>query len=71
MICKFCRKEIEDDSVYCRFCGRKCAESRHKRANGTGTVYKRGNAYTIRIREFANGKRIDRSKGGLDRKRVV
>ena len=68
MICKFCRKEIEDDSVYCRFCGRKCAESRHKRANGTGTVYKRGNAYTIRIREFANGKRIDRSKGGFKTK---
>ena len=65
MICKFCRKTIEDDSIYCRFCGRKCSESRHKRANGTGSVYKRGNSYTIRIREFANGKTVDRTKGGF------
>ena len=69
MICKFCRKEIEDDSVFCRFCGRKCSESRHKRANGTGSVYKRGNSYTIRIREFANGKTVDRTKGGFKTKK--
>lgn len=69
MKCKFCRKEIEDDSVFCRFCGRKCSESRHKRANGTGSVYKRGNSYTIRIREFANGKTVDRTKGGFATKK--
>ena len=69
MNCKFCRKTIEDDSVYCRFCGRKCSESWHRHANGTGTVYKRGNTYTVRIREFANGKHIDRTKGGFRTKK--
>lgn len=69
MICKFCHKTIEDDSVYCRFCGRKCADSWHRHANGTGTVYKRGNTYTVRIREYANGKHVDRTKGGFKTKK--
>lgn len=44
MICKRCKKEIEDDSVYCRLCGKKQIETprpkNKKRANGTGSVYK-------------------------------
>lgn len=42
MRCKKCKKEIEDDSVYCRFCGVKQAAERTKksRANGTGSVWK-------------------------------
>ena len=44
MICNKCKKEIEDDSVFCRFCGKKQVETPKpkalKRANGTGTVYK-------------------------------
>ncbi|MBO5701385.1 MAG: tyrosine-type recombinase/integrase [Clostridia bacterium] len=44
MICKKCKKEIEDDSVYCRYCGKKQIETPRpktkKRANGTGSVYK-------------------------------
>ena len=69
MNCKFCHKDIEDDSVYCRFCGRKTSESWHRHANGTGTVYKRGNTYTVRIREYANGKHVDRTKGGFKTKK--
>ena len=43
MICKRCKKEIPDGSVYCNFCGRKqeAAKRRtHKRASGQGTVRK-------------------------------
>lgn len=43
MECIKCKQTIEDDSVYCRFCGKKqISERKHKkRANGTGTIYKR------------------------------
>ena len=43
MECVKCAKPIEDDSVYCRFCGKKqVTERRHKkRANNTGNIYKR------------------------------
>lgn len=49
MICKKCKKEIEDDSIFCRFCGCKLntaappAQARPKalkRANGMGSVTK-------------------------------
>ena len=42
MECVKCKKEIEDDSVFCRFCGKKqISERKHKkRANGTGNVTK-------------------------------
>lgn len=44
MICNKCKKEIEDDSVFCRFCGKKQIETPKpkalKRANGTGSVYR-------------------------------
>lgn len=42
MECIKCKQAIEDDSVYCRFCGKKqISERKHKkRANNTGSVYK-------------------------------
>ncbi len=44
MICLKCKKEIEEDSVYCRYCGKKQIETPRpktlKRANGTGNVTK-------------------------------
>ena len=43
MECIKCRKTIEDDSIYCRHCGKKQITERkyRKRANNTGTIYKR------------------------------
>lgn len=43
MICRKCKKEIPDISVYCMFCGVCQTEQDHKpkqRGNGQGTVYK-------------------------------
>ena len=44
MICVKCHAEIADESLYCQYCGKKQvkeARKTTKRANGTGTVYKR------------------------------
>lgn len=43
MLCIKCKKEINNDSIFCQFCGKKqVAEQKKtlKRANGTGSVYK-------------------------------
>lgn len=42
MECIKCKQTIEDDSVFCRFCGKKqISERKHKkRANNTGSIYK-------------------------------
>lgn len=62
MVCKKCRKEIPDISVYCMFCGRKqiVAERIKRRANGTGSVYKMSGARAKPWRAVAsvNGKRV-------------
>ncbi len=31
MICKYCNRDIEDDSIFCRFCGEKVARTRKKK----------------------------------------
>jgi len=43
MLCRKCKKEIEDGSKFCNHCGAKQEYSRSgkKRGNGEGTVYKR------------------------------
>ena len=28
MYCKYCGKQIDDDSVYCRYCGKKVVENK-------------------------------------------
>ncbi|MFR5119429.1 MAG: zinc-ribbon domain-containing protein [Ruminococcus sp.] len=41
MLCKKCRKEIPDGSIYCNYCGKKQETTKRKtrrRARGTGTI---------------------------------
>lgn len=61
MICKKCKKLIEDDSIYCRFCGKKqqseeAPRKKQKRADGTGSVTKipgnRAKPYWARMTQF-------------------
>lgn len=48
MICRKCKKSIDDDSVFCKFCGAKqvIKRSRRQRPNGAGTVIPRGKTWT-------------------------
>lgn len=78
MQCRKCRKEIPAESVYCMFCGVKQAvkgKAAKCRANGTGTVYRRGKTWTA---EFTYAYDVDaggkthrryRSKGGFKTKK--
>lgn len=66
MICKKCKKPIEDDSIFCRFCGKKQMSTdapprkKAKRPSGSGTVVKhsgtRKKPFEARVRH--NGKQI-------------
>ena len=79
MECVKCKKEIEDDSVFCRFCGKKQITQKDKtnrsRPNGTGTVYKRGKTWTASyvhgyiIQEDGTTKTVRSTKGGFRTKK--
>lgn len=53
MICVKCKKSIPDGSSYCNHCGarQERAAPKHKRGNGTGNAYRRGNTWTARWTE--------------------
>lgn len=49
MICRKCKVEIPDNSIFCLSCGKKQTVSARKpkaRGNGAGTAYKRGRTWT-------------------------
>lgn len=69
MICLFCKKEIPDGSSYCNHCGRKQERSRHRLPNGSGTVYKRGSTYTVKVRHWNGAQLVSMTKGGYKTKR--
>lgn len=78
MTCRKCEKEIPDGAVFCPWCGtrqEKLTGKRHRRGNGLGTAYKRGNTWTARVVvgwktvEGRQATPIYRTKGGFPTKR--
>ena len=80
MNCRKCHKDIPDASAFCMYCGAKQVASHHRRGNGQGTAYKRGNTWTASVvigwkaapTEEGQPPRnvpVKRSKGGFPSKR--
>lgn len=70
MLCKKCRKDIPDASVFCMYCGtRLVSPSRNpkRRGNGQGSVYKRGKGWMVEVITGWNldGTRIRHTKSGF------
>ncbi|WP_418427948.1 tyrosine-type recombinase/integrase [Anaerotruncus massiliensis (ex Liu et al. 2021)] len=83
MICKKCKKEIPDGSIFCCICGVRQVSAEKKsarraRPNGTGSAYKRGKTWTAvaivgwKTIDLGNGKKkrlpVKRTKGGFPSK---
>ena len=52
MVCAKCKYDMPDGFAFCPMCGKSVIEKQKKkrrRANGEGTVYKRGSTYTARV----------------------
>lgn len=75
--CIFCKKSINDDFLFCPYCGKKQAQSEKgikKRGNGQGTVFKNNGKWAVEITQgysIENGKRkrIYKRKRGFDTKK--
>lgn len=72
MICIKCKRD-GPDGAHCVHCGTKQAAKKtgRRRANGTGSVYKRGNGYQATITFYRSGVRMTRSKGGFPTKKAA
>lgn len=64
-----CKREIPDDSVFCCYCGKKIGPVERKtqnRSRGSGSVYKRGDTWSVELRTIKGYKVISRTtKGGF------
>lgn len=79
MECIKCKKPLQDDFLYCPYCGKKQitqkAKTSRSRPNGTGTVYKRGKTWTASyvhgyvIQEDGKLKTVRSTKGGFRTKK--
>lgn len=68
MICIKCKGKIPDESRFCNLCGASQSapkKKRARRANGEGTVYKRGKTFTAQARHYLDGERLIVTKGGF------
>ena len=74
MLCRECKKEIPDNSLFCNFCGAKQdaskTPSKRRRSNGEGTIIKEANGtYTIVRRAVIGGRTRVKKKRGFERKK--
>lgn len=79
MDCIKCGESIQDDYIYCPFCGKKQVtqkkSSNRSRPNGTGTVFKRGKTWVASyvhgyvIKEDGKTKTVRSTKGGFRTKK--
>lgn len=48
MVCRKCKKSIDDDSVFCKYCGtrQEVKKSKRQRPNGSGSATRRGKTWT-------------------------
>lgn len=66
MLCKKCRREIPDGSIYCNWCGYRQVKPRKKRSNGEGSVYMtRNGKWKAEVNMYRDGKRYTATKAGL------
>lgn len=69
MICLYCKKDIPEGSLFCNWCGRKQTRSSHRQPNGSGTVYKRGQTWTAKVRWWDGEKFASKTRGGFKTKK--
>ncbi|MBQ7677556.1 MAG: tyrosine-type recombinase/integrase [Lachnospiraceae bacterium] len=73
MTCRKCQKEMPEGAVFCPWCGAKqvtTKRKRAKRANGQGSILKRGETYKAIVRMHAyDGTVISRSRSGFKTRR--
>lgn len=79
MLCRKCQRKVQNDALYCPFCGLSFYPKRntHKRGNGLGTAIRRGKTWTARVvvaYKLSEGdpphkQAVYRTKGGFKTKR--
>ena len=55
MVCKYCKREIDDDSIFCKYCGEKLIRSKNKPINVPKPIRMADGRYTAQI--MIDGKR--------------
>lgn len=69
-MCKKCRKEIPNGSLYCNFCGKKQTERNNRRASGRGSIVKTQNGtYRLIVNRYYQGIRYRKVKSGFVKKK--